>query len=617
MPNQTTNYGLTKPLASEFYDVEVQNGNMDKIDAQMKTNADGIKDLQDGQKNKADLVDGKVPAEQLPTMDYEAKGTAEQVVNTHDGNKKAHPYLLGQIETCETAAKNAQDAADAALEAVSKIAFTINAVPTQNGVLTYNGQAQSPSWNSYNPDTLTLGGVTTGTNAGTYTATFTPKDPYKWTDGTTTAKQVQWTINKATVAPPTQSGSLTYTGSAQSPSWNGYDTSKLTLGGTTSGTNAGSYNATFTPTENYRWSDGTTGAKTVAWTIGKAAGSLSLSKSSLALTASKMADTFTVTRAGDGTITAQSNNTGVATVNVNGTTVTVNAVGKGNATITVSVAEGTNYTAPANKTCSVSVTLPTTTLNDNDWDTISEASAAGTADDYWAVGDTKSIVINGNVVGFGITNLTVNVFILGFNHNASREGSNRIHFQIGKIGATPVALCDSQYGSSGSSQGFRMNTSNTNNGGWASSYMRNTVLGNGGTPSSPTANSLMAALPSALRAVMKAVTKYTDNVGNDTGNVQSNVTSTQDYLFLLAEFEVFGTRNWANSYEQNYQVQYAYYQAGNSRIAYRHTSTASAVWWWLRSPRYNSNSFLIVGTDGYYSTNRANDSGGVRPGFAV
>ena len=257
-------------------------------------------------------------------------------------------------------------------------------------------------------------------------------------------------------------------------------------------------------------------------------------------------------------------------------------------------------------------------MNDNDWDTISEASAAGTADDYWAVGDTKSIVINGNVVGFGITNLTVNVFILGFNHNASREGSNRIHFQIGKIGATPVALCDSQYGSSGSSQGFRMNTSNTNQGGWASSYMRNTVLGNGGTPSSPTANSLMAALPSALRAVMKAVTKYTDNVGNDTGNVQSNVTSTQDYLFLLAEFEVFGTRNWANSYEQNYQVQYAYYQAGNSRIAYRHTSTASAVWWWLRSPRYSYyDYFLIVSTDGHYNYYNAYGSGGVRPGFAV
>ncbi len=618
MANKTTNYKLTKPLESEFYDVGVQNENMDKIDTQMKANADAVEALQKGQSGKADLVDGKVPAEQLPDMNYDAKGTAQNKVREHNLDQTAHPYLLNQIGTCVEAAQNAQTAADAALKAVSGIVYTINVLPSQNGTLTYNGQSQTPSWNSYNPDTLTLGGVTTGTNAGTYTATFTPKDPYKWTDGTTTAKQVQWTINKATVAPPTQSGSLTYTGSAQSPSWNGYDTSKLTLGGTTSGTNAGSYNATFTPTENYRWSDGTTGAKTVAWTIGKAAGSLSLSKSSLALTASKMADTFTVTRAGDGAITAQSNNTGVATVNVNGTTVTVNAVGKGNATITVSVAEGTNYTAPANKTCSVSVTLPTTTLNDNDWDTISEASAAGTADDYWAVGDTKSIVINGNVVGFGITNLTVNVFILGFNHNASREGSNRIHFQIGKIGATPVALCDSQYGSSGSSQGFRMNTSNTNNGGWASSYMRNTVLGNGGTPSSPTANSLMAALPSALRAVMKAVTKYTDNVGNDTGNVQSNVTSTQDYLFLLAEFEVFGTRNWANSYEQNYQVQYAYYQAGNSRIAYRHTSTASAVWWWLRSPGCTgSYYFLIVYTAGHYSNYGANISGGVRPGFAV
>ena len=612
MAQFTPNYDLVKPAQEDFYNVDDQNRNMDKIDTALKAHDDSLA-------GKADLgEDGKVKPEQLPDSSSDPTEAIEEAINTHNESPSAHADIRETVKKALSAAQTAQETADAALEAVSGFVYTIDVVPTQNGTLTYNGQSQSPSWNSYNPDTLTLGGVISGTDAGTYTATFTPKDPYKWTDGTTTAKQVQWTINKATVAPPTQSGSLTYTGSPQSPSWNGYDTSKLTIGGTTSGTNAGSYNATFTPTDNYRWSDGTTGAKTVAWTIGKAAGSLSLSKSSMDLGASKMTDTFTVTRAGDGAISAQSSNSGVATVNVNGTTVTVTAVGKGNATITVSVAEGTNYTAPTNKSCSVAVTLPTATLNDNDWDTISEASAAGTADDYWAVGDTKSIVINGNVVGFGITNLTINVFILGFNHNASREGNNRIHFQIGKIGSTPVALCDNNYNSTGSSQGFRMNTSNTNQGGWASSYMRNTVLGNSGTPSSPTANSLMAALPSALRAVMKAVTKYTDNVGNDTGNVQSNVTSTQDYLFLLAEFEVFGTRNWANSYEQNYQVQYAYYQAGNSRIAYRHTSTASAVWWFLRSPFYYSNfTFLIVHTDGGYGNDNADYSGGVRPGFVV
>lgn len=611
MAEYTPNYDLVKPAQEDFYNVDDQNRNMDKIDAALKEHDEALA-------GKADLgEDGKVKPEQLPDSTFDPTQEIADAIDEHNINEAAHPDIREDVAAALEAAQNAQDAADAALEAVSGFVYTIDIVPTQNGSLTYNGQAQTPSWNSYNPDTLTLGGVTSGTDAGTYVATFTPKDPYQWTDGTKTAKQVNWTINKAAIPIPAQAGSLTYTGSAQSPSWNDYDPSKLTLGGTTSGTNAGTYNATFTPTANYKWSDNSEGAKTVAWTIGKAAGSLSLSKSTLALTASKMSDTFTVTRAGNGAISAVSSAPNVASVVVSGTTVTVTAQAKGNATITVSVAAGTNHSAPANKTCSVTVTLPTTTLNDNDWGTISEASAAGTADDYWAVGDTKSIVINGNVVGFGFSNLTVNVFILGFNHNASREGSNRIHFQIGKIGTTPVALCDNNYGSTGSSQGFRMNTSNTNNGGWGSSYMRSTVLGNSGTPSSPPANSLMAALPSALRAVMKAVTKYTDNVGGGS-NVQSNVKSTQDYLFLLAEFEVFGTRNWANSYEQNYQVQYDYYRAGNSRVAYRHTSTASAVWWWVRSPCcYNNSTFLIVFTDGGYTSYYATVSGGLRPGFAV
>ena len=619
MANQTENYKLTKPLASEFYDVEVQNGNMDKIDAALKENADGIKNLQDGQKNKADLVDGKVPAEQLPEMNYEQKGTAESKVKTHNEDQTAHPFLLGQINTCVEAAQNAQDAADAALEAVNSIAFTINVVPTQNGTLTYNGSAQSPSWNSYDPNALTLGGVTTGTNAGTYTATFTPKDKYQWSDGTKTAREVTWTIGRASMPVPSQSGSLTYTGAAQSPTWANYDSGKMTLGGTTSGTNAGSYNATFTPGANYKWNDGTTNAKTVAWTIGKAAGSLSLNKSSISLNVSKMSDTITVTRAGNGTISAVSNAPGVASVSVSGNVVTVTGKAKGNATVTVSVAADTNHTAPASKTCSVSVTLPTSTLSDNDWATIRQVSSAGQGANYWAVGDVKPITINGRVGNTTFTNLSINVFILGFNHNASKEGSNRIHFQIGKIGTTPVALCDANYGSGMSGSGyFNWNTSNTNNGGWKSCYRRSTLYGNSGTPTSPVSNSLMAALPSDLRAVMQPVTKYTDNVANGSGNVQSNVNATTDYLFDLAEFEVFGTRYIANSYEQNYQLQYDYYKAGNSKVAYKHSAVSTAVWWGLRSPYYNGNrSFVIVITDGTYTNLYAYISGGLRPGFAA
>ena len=619
MANQTENYKLTKPLASEFYDVEVQNGNMDKIDAALKENADGIKNLQDGQENKADLVDGKVPAEQLPEMNYEQKGTAESTVKTHNEDQTAHPFLLGQINTCVEAAQNAQDAADAALEAVNSIAFTINVVPTQNGTLTYNGQAQSPSWNSYDPNALTIGGVTTGTNAGTYTATFTPKDKYQWSDGTKTAREVTWTIGRASMPVPSQSGSLTYTGAAQSPTWANYDSGKMTLGGTTSGTNAGSYNATFTPGANYKWNDGTTNAKTVAWTIGKAAGSLSLNKSSISLNVSKMSDTITVTRAGNGAISAVSNAPGVASVSVSGNVVTVTGKAKGSATVTVSVAADTNHTAPASKTCSVTVTLPTSTLSDNDWATIRQVSSAGQGANYWAVGDMKSITINGKVGNTTFSNLSINVFILGFNHNASREGNNRIHFQIGKIGTTPVALCDAQYNSGQSGNGyFNWNPNNSNNGGWKSCYKRTTLYGNSGTPTSPVSNSLMAALPSDLRAVMQPVTKYTDNVANGSGNVQGNVNTTTDYLFDLAEFEVFGTRYYANTYEQNYQLQYDYYKAGNSKVAYKHSAVSTAVWWGLRSPRYyDGNNFMIVWTDGSYGSNHAYISGGLRPGFAA
>ena len=617
MANKTTNYKLTKPLESEFYDVGVQNENMDKIDTQMKANADAVEALQKGQSGKADLVDGKVPAEQLPNMNYDPKGTAQNKVSEHNLDQTAHPYLLNQIGTCVEAAQNAQDAANAALDAVSGIVYTINVLPSQNGTLTYNGQAQSPSWNAYNPDALTLGGVTTGTNAGTYTATFTPKGRYKWADGTQTAKEVTWTINAATMTIPTQRNSLTYTGSAQSPTWNNYDSGKMTLGGTTSGTNAGSYNATFTPGANYKWSDGSTGAKTMVWRIGKAAGSLSLNKTSMKLTAAKKTDTITVTRAGDGVITATSNASGVASVSVSGNTVTVTAKAKGKATITVSVAAGTNHNAPANKTCSVEVTMPTKNLSENSWATIREVSSAGLGANYWAVGDMKEITINGTVGNHTFNNLKINAFILGFNHNASKEGNNLIHFQIGKMGTTAVALCDSQYNSSGSSAGFRMNTSNTNSGGWNGSYMRKTLLGNTGTPTSPISNSMMAALPSDLRAVMQSVTKYTDNTGGGSDNA-SYVTATKDYLFLLAEFEAFGTRYGANSAEQNYQLQYDYYKAGNSRVAYNHSAVSTAVWWWLRSPRYfNSTSFRYVSTGGGNTGSNAYCSAGVRPGFTV
>lgn len=71
-------------------------------------------------------------------------------------------------------------------------------IPSQTGTLTYNANSQSPNWSNYNTSYMTIGGTISGINAGKYTATFTPKNNYRWPDKTTTAKDVDWSIQKAT-----------------------------------------------------------------------------------------------------------------------------------------------------------------------------------------------------------------------------------------------------------------------------------------------------------------------------------------------------------------------------------------------------------------------------------
>ena len=164
------------------------------------------------------------------------------------------------------------------------------------------------------------------------------------------------TVKIPIAAIPSQGESLTYTGQAQTPTFDDYNSAELTLGGTTSGTNAGSYNASFTPKSGYQWSDGTTTAKTVAWSIAKAAGSLSLNPTSLSLNGDSPTGSVTVTRAGDGAITATSSDPDVVSVSVSGNKVNVTALDEGNVTVTVKVAAGTNHNAPANKTFTVNVT---------------------------------------------------------------------------------------------------------------------------------------------------------------------------------------------------------------------------------------------------------------------
>ena len=332
--------------------------------------------------------------------------------------------------------------------------------------------------------------------------------------------------------------------------------------------------------------------------------------------------TITVNVDSGASVTLKKGGTTIATKTSNGTAVfTVTETGAYTVTATKNGQTTSGSVNVVSGTASYSLTLSfvSSTLNNNEWSVIKSVSDAGQGANYWSIGDRKAVTLNGTVGKLSLSNVTTYAFIIGFNHNASVEGANRIHFQLAKTalsGGTDVCLCDSSYNSTVSTTGyFSMNSSRTNSGGWASSQMRTNICG---TSLSSYSGTIIAVIPAALRAVLKSVTKYTDNTANGGGSTASYVTATTDYFFLLSEFEVFGSITYGNTNEKNKQAQYAYYSAGNSKIKYKHDGTSTAAGWWLRSPGASiSNGFVFVYTGGTVSNYYAYFSLGFAPGFCV
>lgn len=326
-----------------------------------------------------------------------------------------------------------------------------------------------------------------------------------------------------------------------------------------------------------------------------------------------------VSVASGATVTATKGSKVVSGTSVNGTcTLVVPEEGEWTVSATLGGATSESNIVKVAYSYDTTLLFVSTTLNDNSWETIRDISDAGIGANYWSVGDRKAVTLNGTVGALTLSNFTTYAFIIGFNHNSSLEGVNRIHFQLAKTalsGGTDVAFCDKYYiNTVGPAGGFCMNFNNTNTGGWKDSVMRKIICGaeQGGTTVS-----ILNVISDGLKSALKSVTKYTDNIGN-TNTSSNSITATTDYFFILSEFEVFGDIRYANSNEKNKQAQYAYYSAGNSKIKYKHDGTSTAATWWVRSPiAINSSGFVGVYGDGTVGAFEANYSIGFAPGFCV
>lgn len=249
-------------------------------------------------------------------------------------------------------------------------------------------------------------------------------------------------------------------------------------------------------------------------------------------------------------------------------------------------------------------------LNNNSWADIATAADLSIGQNYWSIGDTKEVTLNGSV-GYGSSQATFNntkywVYIIGFDHNSAKEGKGIAFqgFKTAQSGGVDIAVVAPNYNSIGN--GMVMNDTQTNVGGWAGSVAYKTIM-----------PQWKACFSSDLQVVIKSTMLYTDDVGNSSVAASSVKASTND-VYYLAEYEVFGSNHYANTNEPAQQEQYDYYKAGNSKVKYRSDSMGNTVLWGLRSPaRSDSSYFCRVNPNGSANTTNAYYSRGSAPCFKV
>lgn len=212
------------------------------------------------------------------------------------------------------------------------------------------------------------------------------------------------------------------------------------------------------------------------------------------------------------------------------------------------------------------------------------------------VGDTKTL--DGKTVR-----------ILGFNHDELADSVKTTAY--GSSTATGKAGISFEYVDFLTST--RMNSNNTNSGGWANTELRGTLNGT-------TYNSL-----SIKNSIKKVKKDYIPTYNT----APTTMPTTDDYLWLLSCGEI-----WDNGYNGGITrgraiategKQYKYYKINLGSTSYSNSnditkkpSASSSRLWWLRSPDYYiSGYFCGVDSSGSCNYDYAGNSYGVAPGFSI
>lgn len=210
-------------------------------------------------------------------------------------------------------------------------------------------------------------------------------------------------------------------------------------------------------------------------------------------------------------------------------------------------------------------------LANNSWETIKAVCEAGNASNYWSVGDTKTDT------GTDSTTRTMRICDM-----QGLYGKHVVFEQVEQESAT-----------------YTWNINATND--YSASPIKTTMN-----------TTIKGYYSSALQSALTQTTVKVAKNGNS-----STILDVTDYLFLPAEKEIFGSRNYSVEAEANALSTYQYYSTHNTasdRIKYR---SGQAQSWWLRSPNNGSpRNVCYVSSSGSAYNRGSGNSDGLAPCFA-
>lgn len=224
------------------------------------------------------------------------------------------------------------------------------------------------------------------------------------------------------------------------------------------------------------------------------------------------------------------------------------------------------------------------TFSQNTWAVIRSVARAGTASQFWSVGDTKDITLtNGATITFRIADLQTGRYALADNTGSS----NMVLEPLVQIPNKTAA----------------MNTSGSNSGGFAQSQMRTVTLA-----------SIYDLFPQDVKDAMSEVLV----LSGTGGGTSSGTSSSANKLFLPAEMELFASKTYSIGNAECPLGQFDYYKTHNNNSDRIKQRDGSNQWYWLRSPiSGNSSYFCSVYYAGGADNYTAHGAGGVAPCFAI